>query len=167
MFGNIAFRGVVDGQCVGEYKRVKIASSTNGKIELSRKECGRHFVDPGFHSARSEMFIALSATRQNKLRSKERNSSRAPPLAYHSAPSNGAGGSNSSIYKHVTPNGVKPVNSFRTNDIAIRRNKTVLNRLSAGETTGRYPFSGSVMSGLCRLFSRVLRFRLSGCVRPP
>ena len=39
------------------------------------------------------------------LRSEEWNSSRALSLQNHSAPPNGAGGSYSSIYKHVTPLG--------------------------------------------------------------
>ena len=57
------------------------------------------------------MFIAGSAKRHYQLRSEERNSTSASPLQNYSAPPNGAGGVLIAIYKHVTPNGVKPVNA--------------------------------------------------------
>src|SRR5947209_6198553 len=57
------------------------------------------------------MFIAGSAKRHYQLRSEERNSTSASPLQNYSAPPNGDGGVLISIYKHVTPNGVKAVNS--------------------------------------------------------
>ena len=66
------------------------------------------------------MFIGLAKT-QYQRRSEERNSSRVWSLKNHSAPPNGAGGLLSSIYKHVTAHGVKPIKWFRTNDVEIRR----------------------------------------------
>ena len=54
----------------------------------------------------SGMFIDGNITTCSR-RSKERNVSRGLPVYLSSAPSNGAGGFFSSIYKHVTPNGVK------------------------------------------------------------
>src|SRR5712691_6306061 len=70
-----------------------------------------------FHIA----FIARSVKPNYQLRSEERNGSGVVTLYLNSAPPNGAGGSCSSIYKHVTPHGVKPVNCSRTNDVEITR----------------------------------------------
>ena len=63
------------------------------------------------------MFIGRSAN-PYQLRSEDRNSTRALLLQNHSAPPNGAGRVFCfSVYKHVTPDGMKPVDSLRTNDV--------------------------------------------------